>query len=159
MVAEGLELIGNIRRRYNGERRNPWNEAECGYHYARPMASWAALLALSGFRYDGVEKRVEIKPRVDAGNFNSFWSSAGGWGSFSHRMGRSSVEVELKVVKGDLVVRSAALSPTGKGTRSPMAKLGTQVFTPLVNRNQKETLLQFPEEITVRAGDNLLLLA
>ena len=28
-------------------------EAECGHHYARAMASWAAVLALSGFRYHG----------------------------------------------------------------------------------------------------------
>ncbi len=158
MIAEGVELIGNVRRRYDGERRNPWNEAECGYHYARPMASWAALLALSGFRYDGVEKRVEIKPRVDAENFSSFWSSGNSWGSLSQRIRSSTAEVELKVVKGSLRVRSAVLGPTGKSARSPMMKLGTQVFTPIVRRNQKQTVLQLPEELTVSSGELLRLL-
>src|ERR1700733_1850947 len=32
MVAEGVECIGNIRGRYDGEKRNPWDEAECGHH-------------------------------------------------------------------------------------------------------------------------------
>jgi non-lysosomal glucosylceramidase len=45
------ECIGNIRARYDGEKRNPWDEAECGHHYARAMAAWSGVLALSGFRY------------------------------------------------------------------------------------------------------------
>jgi hypothetical protein len=53
MVDQGIECIANIRRRYDGERRNPWDEAECGHHYARAMAAWSAVLALSGFRYHG----------------------------------------------------------------------------------------------------------
>ena len=38
MVREGVECITSIRARYDGERRNPWDEAECGSHYARAMA-------------------------------------------------------------------------------------------------------------------------
>ena len=53
LVAEGIECVGNIRARYDGERRNPWDEAECGSHYARAMAAWSVVLAISGFRYDG----------------------------------------------------------------------------------------------------------
>ncbi len=40
MIDQGVESIGNIRSRYDGEKRNPWDEAECGHHYARAMASW-----------------------------------------------------------------------------------------------------------------------
>ena len=57
MVREGVECIGNIRARYDGEKRNPWDEAECGHHYARAMAAWSGVLALSGFRYHGRESR------------------------------------------------------------------------------------------------------
>ena len=46
MVAEGIEAVRNVRRRYDGERRNAWNEAECGNHYARAMASWTPLVAM-----------------------------------------------------------------------------------------------------------------
>ena len=49
MVSEGVECVANIRARYDGERRNPWDEAECGSHYARAMAAWTVVLALSGF--------------------------------------------------------------------------------------------------------------
>jgi len=46
-VAEGLAVVRGVRDRYDGRRRNPWNEVECGSHYARALASWSVLLALS----------------------------------------------------------------------------------------------------------------
>ena len=45
MVAEGVECYTNVRARYDGERRNPWNEPECGHHYARAMSAWSGLVA------------------------------------------------------------------------------------------------------------------
>jgi len=65
MVEEGIEVIESIRRRYDGLRRNPWNEAECGNHYARAMASWGAIPALSGYRYSGVEKMIRFAPKIN----------------------------------------------------------------------------------------------
>ena len=50
----GLKCIKAIRDRYDGRKRSPFNEAECGHHYARAMASWAAILALSGFHYSAL---------------------------------------------------------------------------------------------------------
>ena len=37
LEAEGLTCIGLIRARYDGLHRNPFDEAECGHHYARAM--------------------------------------------------------------------------------------------------------------------------
>ncbi len=64
MVEQGVESIRNIRSRYDGEKRNPWDEAECGHHYARAMASWTSVVALSGFHYDGPKASVVAVPRV-----------------------------------------------------------------------------------------------
>ncbi|NLF01419.1 MAG: hypothetical protein GX601_10635, partial [Anaerolineales bacterium] len=41
LIDEGLAVVEAIRARFDGARRNPWNEQECGHHYARAMASWA----------------------------------------------------------------------------------------------------------------------
>ena len=38
-------VVRNIRDRYDGLKRNPFNEAECGHHYARAMAAWSVLRA------------------------------------------------------------------------------------------------------------------
>ena len=43
MVAEGLTLVRAVHDRYAATKRNPWNEIECGDHYARALASWACL--------------------------------------------------------------------------------------------------------------------
>jgi uncharacterized protein (DUF608 family) len=48
LLEEGLSIVKAVRDRYDGLRRNPWDEVECGHHYARAMSSWGVLLALSG---------------------------------------------------------------------------------------------------------------
>lgn len=45
MVDEGLAIVKGIRARHDGKRRNPYNEFECGSHYARALAAWGLLLA------------------------------------------------------------------------------------------------------------------
>ena len=39
LVDEGLEIVRAVRARHDGARRNPWNEVECGNHYARSLAT------------------------------------------------------------------------------------------------------------------------
>lgn len=82
MTHQGVECIENVRRRYDGEKANPFGETEYGRHYARPMASWAAIPVLSGFQYDGRTRQLEIAPKWNAENCRSFWSTPTGWGSF-----------------------------------------------------------------------------
>ena len=66
MLEEGLQSIQAIRDRYDGKKRNPFNEVECGSHYARAMASWGAVLALTGFQYSGVTHTHAIRRRPAA---------------------------------------------------------------------------------------------
>jgi uncharacterized protein (DUF608 family) len=50
---EGRAVLDAVWARYDGRRRNPFNEIECGDHYARSLAGWSALEALAGFAHDG----------------------------------------------------------------------------------------------------------
>ena len=103
MTREGVEAVRNVRARYDGERRNPWNEPECGHHYARAMSSWSTLLAASGFRYHGGEQSVTIKA---APGFRCFWSTATGWGTFRV----TAAGAILRVDHGTLAVRTAMVN-------------------------------------------------
>ena len=38
---QAMTIIKAMRERHNGANRNPWNEVECGNHYARSLASWS----------------------------------------------------------------------------------------------------------------------
>jgi len=94
----GLRSIADIRARYDGERRNPFNEAECGHHYARAMASWAAVLALSGFRYSGVSGEMAFAARPG----DHFWSTGYAWGRCAVSRDRSGFTARLDVLHGDV---------------------------------------------------------
>jgi hypothetical protein len=98
MEQEGLEVIGNIRDRYNGSKRNPFDEAECGHHYARAMASWSSVLALSGFHYSGVDRRIKFTNRP--GTY--FWSNGSAWGTFTINKDAGNREAEFRVLSGTI---------------------------------------------------------
>lgn len=68
-----------LRARYDGEHRNPWNEIECGNHYARSLASWALLLGASGAQWDAPSRRLAFAP-VASAPFRSLFTTGSGWG-------------------------------------------------------------------------------
>jgi uncharacterized protein (DUF608 family) len=106
----GLRCIENIRNRYDGRKRSPFDEAECGRHYARAMASWAAVLALTGFNYSGVEKSMTFAP--EDGTF--FWSNGYAWGTCRLKRSISGMKVELSVLHGDLALSEFILRDFGR---------------------------------------------
>jgi uncharacterized protein (DUF608 family) len=76
LEAQGTSLLAAVRRRYDGSRRNPFNEIECGDHYARAMAGFSMLEALTGFRYDALARRMTVN-----GRFRRYpFLAASGWG-------------------------------------------------------------------------------
>lgn len=80
-IDEGLRVIRAVRDRYDGEKRNPFNEIECGSNYARPMASFALLPIFSGFSFDMSNHHIGFSPIVD-GDFKCMWSLGSGWGDY-----------------------------------------------------------------------------
>jgi len=113
MTQQGVEAIANIRSRYDGERRNPWDEAECGHHYARAMAAWSAVLAVSGFHYHGGERHLQIFPKTPPPEFKCFWSTATGWGVFTRTQGKSQTQVRVQVYSGELPLEVCSFEAGG----------------------------------------------
>ncbi|MEM2001263.1 MAG: GH116 family glycosyl hydrolase [Candidatus Methanomethylicaceae archaeon] len=101
-VDEGLRLVRAVRERHDGYRRNPWNEVECGHHYARAMSSWALLLALSGFRYDMVQGVISFRPMVNQDDFSTFWSCGKAWGIYRQREKDGKIDWDIEVLGGSL---------------------------------------------------------
>jgi len=150
MTAEALTVVESARRRHDGERRNPWNESECGHHYARPMASWALLIALSGFHYSGVERRLTLAPRVRARNFRSFWTIPSGWGSFSQTIGPAGHSVEVQAIEGTMTLASLAVGGNGIVPRRMMpAKLGNETVAASLSELGGYRLIIFDRELKI----------
>lgn len=124
MKEKGIEVIKHVRDRYNGHKRNPFNEDECGNHYARAMASWSTLLALSEFQFSAVENSFSITSKP--GTY--FWSNGYAWGNAEV----SDNQVKINLKHGNLNLNKITL--TGKETKvlesSVAMKEGdSQVFT------------------------------
>jgi non-lysosomal glucosylceramidase len=83
LLDEGMMVIKSVRDRYDGEKRNPWNELECGSNYARSMASYALLNAFSGFEFDMVQKKLSFSPLNPENSFQCFWSLDSAWGEIT----------------------------------------------------------------------------
>lgn len=103
MIEEGLTLVKAVRDRHDGYRRNPWAEEECGYHYARSLASWAVLLSLSGFTYDMREGTISFAPVIEQDDFSCFWSTGTAWGTYRQQRNAATGELtkSLDVLYGD----------------------------------------------------------
>jgi uncharacterized protein (DUF608 family) len=85
LIEEAFQVARGARDRYNGIKRNPWNDIECGGHYARAMSSWSVLLALEGSVYDGPRGALGFAPRCTPDDFRAFFSTAEGWGTFTQK--------------------------------------------------------------------------
>jgi len=101
-VDEGLKIVEAVRQRYAGHNRNPWDEIECGHHYARGMASWGVLLALSGFSYSVPAGKLGFAPRINRDRFQTFWSTATAWGRYTQILSGESTEFEVQVTRGQM---------------------------------------------------------
>ncbi|MCQ2149748.1 MAG: non-lysosomal glucosylceramidase [Bacteroidales bacterium] len=98
-LEKGLRMVRAVRDRYDGTVRNPYNEYECGNFYARAMASYSLLQALTGVRYDAVEKTLYISPNMK-GDFRTFLSTNFGYASVGLKGGKPFIEVK----EGDIPV-------------------------------------------------------
>jgi uncharacterized protein (DUF608 family) len=140
MEKEGLDITAGVRDRYTGENRNPWNEMECGSDYARSMASWALVLAYSGFSYDMTRQEIGFAPIRDGAYF---WSLDKAWGVFEQDNGKAA----LRVLYGAQALGRVALK-----TRVKAVSVNGK---PAAFHTEGETIV-FENPVMVRAGEGLL---
>ncbi|WP_017203484.1 GH116 family glycosyl-hydrolase [Microbacterium algeriense] len=129
-VDDALRVERSLRRRYDGTHRSPWNEIECGNHYARSLASWALLLGAGGVQWDAPSGVLSFAPATD-GPFRSLFTTGTGWGRVEidertltiHLDGGALDLVELHL-RGETVGRDIRLR-AGESHRSPLTSTPT----------------------------------
>jgi uncharacterized protein (DUF608 family) len=151
LVKEGVECIRNIRDRYDGEKRNPWNEAECGHHYARAMAAWSGVLALSGFRYRGQQGAVFIDGKHTT-PFRSFWSTGTGWGVFT--VAPSGVHT-IRVIEGTLPCRACSVNAAGAIASASLDGKAVELRYSYYTQLRDRRLIEFDPPLNIKAGSVL----
>ncbi|MFN7936989.1 MAG: GH116 family glycosyl-hydrolase [Bryobacteraceae bacterium] len=129
LAPQGIRAFQEARLRHDGERRNPYDEPECGHHYARAMSAWSGMVALGGFLYHGAERSIHLTPRP-AANTKCFWSTATAWGTYSVTAGQLIIEA----LHGSLQCQTCKFEGAGKSKS-----------------------VRFPEPIVIEAGHPLKL--
>jgi hypothetical protein len=153
MLREGLETIENVRRRFDGERRNPWDEPECGHHYARAMSSWSTVVAITGFHYNGADRAITLMPKVSTPKFRSFWSMGTGWGSFSITSENGRSRAKIRVIEGSLPVTSIRLGRQAE--RPTKVSFGTNVHPHQTRRESDGVTLVLAPGVVISAGNTI----
>jgi non-lysosomal glucosylceramidase len=154
MLREGVETIEDVRRRFDGERRNPWDEPECGHHYARAMSAWSSVIAYTGFDYHGVDKAIALMPNSRSSPFTSFYSTGLAWGTFSIVRTAGSGRLELSVTEGSLPLRSVRL-PLTPGAKSSVT-LGGRSHEHTVERRDDAVTIVLASDLVIRAGEKMV---
>ncbi len=121
MIPEALAICHAVQERYQPAQHNPFNEVECGDHYARAMASWGVYTALAGFEYDGPKRHVGFAPRVTPENFRAAFTAAEGWGSFSQTRRGTVQREQIELRWGRLTLQSLAFALPADWTTAGVA--------------------------------------
>ena len=131
-IKEGLLVTKAARDRHDGTRRNPWDEYECGHHYARAMSSYSLLLALSGFQYSAPEAHIIFNPKLNAKKFQTFFSVASGWGTYRQTIHDKTLTIKIKITEGELCLN-------GVSVVSPLSPCRKRIF---ITAFQKDKLIK-----------------
>ncbi|MEA3403266.1 MAG: GH116 family glycosyl-hydrolase [Armatimonadota bacterium] len=153
LTKEAMHIIRAAYERHDGRWRSPWNEIECGDHYARPMSSWWMLEAAGGRAWHGPKGLLAFDPRVRPGDFRSFFITGEGWGSFAQQREERSQRDTISLAWGKLALRTLRLGlPEGvEGEPEVSVHLGGA-------ETQAETWIQ-DGRLFVHWGDGLELAA
>ncbi len=127
LVQEGLAVTRAVHDRYHAALRNPWNEVECGDHYARSMASYGVFLAACGFEYHGPQGRLGFAPRLSADRFKAAFTTAEGWGTFTQQRSAAGMTAGVSVKHGRLRLRTLVLTAIRPPARVRVVAAGKPV--------------------------------
>ncbi|MCC6442483.1 MAG: hypothetical protein IT210_03385 [Armatimonadetes bacterium] len=146
LIEEGLAIVKGVRARHDGERRNPWNEFECGHHYARAMSSWSLLLALSGCLYNAPEASLSFAPCIAQDDFRAFFAAGTAWGSYA----QTAREASLSVRWGGFSLQTLSLS-----LKAAEVRLNGSALPADISSENGKTVIRFATPLTLSAGQEL----
>ena len=103
LTDKGVRMIEAVRDRYDGKKRNPYNEIECGSNYSRTMAAFSFIPVWAGFECDAVKKHMGFLPVYECKK--TMWFMGGAWGEAE----LSDINTKISVKSGKLELKSLGL--------------------------------------------------
>jgi|GEM_PF-46564 len=158
LVERGLAVARHVHDRYAPEKRNPFNEIECGDHYVRAMAGYGVFLATCGFEYNGPKSEVAFDPRISPENFRTPFTAAEGWGTFSQTDGKNEMKAELGVNWGSLSLKTLRLNPRDLQVKQVEVMLNGKKLNTTLVKNKNSVSVEFATPVSIAAGQTLKVL-
>ena len=156
MVTQGLAICKAIHDRYQPGFLNPYNEIECGDHYARAMASWGVYLALAGFQYDGPNGFVGFAPVITPDNFKAAFTFAEGWATFEQKREKGIQANEIIMAKGNLKIKTLSLGiPENLKSKNVVIKIDDKKIKAISKFTDNKVLIEFQKKINIFDGQTL----
>jgi hypothetical protein len=156
LLEEGLAIVKAVSDRYDGGRRNPWNQIEWGNHYSRAMASYSVVLALSGFCYSAVEHSVTFQPRLSSDDFQCFFAAGSGWGLYRQNRKGGLLTSKLECRHGKLVLRQLILGNEAKyrsGAKASLTGPSGRSVGCAVKVHVNGVQVDLADDLTIREGE------
>ena len=148
MIDEGLAVTRAVHDRYNPSKHNPWNEIECGDHYARALASWGILTALEDYYYDGPKGVLGFSPRITPEDFVGFFTAAEGWGNLKQQITADAQMNSINVAWGDVRL-SKLVVPAAKVKGDVVVKVDGETVQSTVKYDNGMANISFaPQNLT-----------
>lgn len=154
LLQEGLAVTRAVHDRYDASRRNPWNEIECGDHYARSMASYGVFLAACGFEYHGPKGHIGFAPRLAPEDFKAPFTSADGWGTFRQQIQAGNHRAQIEMKYGNLRVKTIALTLGASPKEVKVTVAGREIACSHEVQDQRLTIT-LAEAVSIGAGQTL----
>lgn len=156
LVQEGLAVTRALHDRYHPSRRNPYNEIECGNHYARSMASYGIFLAACGYEHHGPKGHLGFAPRLGADDFRAPFTTAEGWGTFTQKRTAAGQQAAVEMKSGRLRLKTFALGlPEKAQPKSVKVTLGGKTLAATHAVEADRVVATLAEDAIIPTGGKL----
>jgi non-lysosomal glucosylceramidase len=156
LVDKALAVERTINDRYAADKRDPWDECECGSHYSRSMDSYGVFIAACGFEYDGPAGYMAFSPRIHPDHFKAAFTSADGWGSFAQDYQAKAMTASIDLRFGRLSVQDLALSvPPGCPASTVTCGLAGKTVPVTSELSGNRVSIHFAAPLQMNAGQTL----
>lgn len=156
MLDQALAICRGIEERYHPAKHNPFNEVECGDHYARAFASWGVYTALAGFEYHGPKGHIGFDPKITPDNFLAAFTAAEGWGSFAQTRKEGLQREQLHLRWGRLSLKTVAFHiPADWKGADVIVRLGDTTIDSKTVLGKERVEIELAEPLTLSRGEKL----
>ncbi len=153
-LTEGLAICRAVHDRYHPDRFNPYNEVECGDHYARALAGWGVYLALAGFEYHGPNGWLGFAPRITPENFRAVITTAEAWVVLSQNQSATEQHNAVTISKGALQISRISLR-TPRPVKSVRVTSGGIPVAADTDARHESLVITFSSVIRMKKGDTI----